>query len=261
MPTFKPLQKFRETRSRRCCCWTCLVILLLLIILAVITFLVWIRIPSTNLTKIVPNRDGPGGAIQLKTDGFTTSWLVGLNVYNPNFFDIVFDELKVKGYEDNYANGTVPLATGQMGQKGKITLNRGGSTALDFPLDVTYQYSLDPQRSFVFYLMRKCGFTGERSNITVRYEVELVFSFLAWTGIRPVYKDSLSVLCPIDGFNNATLVADLVGEAVTDFWPADLPRINVGDLVNVGRGVVDGITNVFNSTVGNLVGPRRLARR
>jgi len=188
--------------GRFCCCT--LLIALLFIISIVLSLLLWVRPPNINIGGV--QTSASGSQIQSINDGFTINLGVNISVNNPNYFGVSISKINADIF---YPINNTKLGNGN---ESNINFPAHSQTNFTFPIDITYQTSLDPSNKILVDIATKCGFIGggAKSQITVNYKITIGIRIFCIT-ISPDISNSLSFDCPISQGDISSLDPSLSG--------------------------------------------------
>jgi len=150
-----------------------------------------VRTPSVNVVGVESDSSAP--PLVIPTAGVATSkWILKVQVDNPNFFPLKAKMVTARGYSDNYASGTVPIAEGNITN---LDIPKKTNEVIDFPITITYDTSKDPGFTFLQSLLTNCGILpgSTKQKITINYEVDLSFTLLARAGVVPTIRNAVNI--------------------------------------------------------------------
>ncbi|KAI8461524.1 hypothetical protein BY996DRAFT_8404662 [Phakopsora pachyrhizi] len=136
----------------RCCC--CTTIVIAVIIVGIIAgFLLWFRPPNATFNGIAPPT--AGNQVDLQPSGFLLNFDLKVGVTNPNFFGASFSQIAAKAFYP--LNKTSPIGGGELDN---VEIKPHSNTTINFPFQINYTSSLDPNRAILADIANKCGFLG-----------------------------------------------------------------------------------------------------
>ena len=128
----------------------------------------YVRPPSLKLNSINLGNYG----VSSDATAFTVTISLGISVANPNWFNVDFSEIN--------ADVTYPGTSAQFGEGTLYNVNFAGHTSstFDFPLDLKYSTSIDPNRIILtdliseWFFRRLCGHVNWQSKVDLKADVE-----------------------------------------------------------------------------------------
>ncbi|KNZ62924.1 hypothetical protein VP01_1207g7 [Puccinia sorghi] len=196
----------KSQSCRRCCCCTFIVIILV-IVGFIAGFLLWVRPPNATFNGIAPPT--AGNQVDLQPKGFLLNFDLNvcfIGVTNPNFFGASFSKISAKAYYP--LNKTAALGGGELEN---VDIKPHSNTTINFPFQINYTTSLDPNRAILADIASRCGFLNNPKNkliffppplsdvlrpIKISFDITLKLKVLAIT-ISPTFSSSNTFTCPL----------------------------------------------------------------
>lgn len=182
----------RGGKSRSCgrCCGCASIIILLTVLGIIAGFLLWVRPPNATFNGIAPPT--AGNQVDLQPNGFLLNFDLNIGVTNPNFFGASFSKISAKAYYP--LNKTAALGGGELEN---VEIKPHSNTTINFPFQINYTTSLDPNRAILADIASRCGFLGSpKSPIKISFDIMLRLKILAIT-ISPTFSSSNTFTCPL----------------------------------------------------------------
>lgn len=91
--------------------------LLVVLTIILLVFFLYPRTPTVTVNSVSP-ASGAGGSspVAVTPKGFTSSWLLAVQVTNPNYFGVSVDKITANAFHPKYDNGQTALGNGTYGQ-------------------------------------------------------------------------------------------------------------------------------------------------
>ncbi|KAH9454142.1 hypothetical protein Pst134EA_013229 [Puccinia striiformis f. sp. tritici] len=217
----------KSQSCRRCCCCT-LIVIILLIVGIVAGFLLWVRPPNATFNGIAPPT--AGNQVDLQPKGFLLNFDLNIGVTNPNFFGASFSKISAKAYYP--LNKTAALGGGELEN---VDIKPHSNTTINFPFQINYTTTLDPNRAILADIASRCGFLGNpKSPIKISFDITLRLKVLA-ISISPTFSSSNTFSCPLKQSDFTSVLG--------------------------GSQSLDALSNLLTGSSGGDAKKRRLARR
>lgn len=190
-----------RTIGRFCCCS---IMTLLVVILAVgLSIAMWLRPPDVTIGNISPPTNG--SAIEASSTELKLNFALPIEVKNPNFFSVTFEQIKAKAI---YPVNNVEVGGGS---RDYITFETNSDTSFNFPFSIVYTQSKDPDGKVLMDIANRCGFTGSPEQpISLKYSITLRIKILVFS-ISPSFDGQTSFKCPLQRDQLAPFLGGLLG--------------------------------------------------
>jgi hypothetical protein len=189
-PTSSIIRSSKKRKWKRICI-SLLVILILLAIPLITLGLLYLKQRDVNFTilPVLVNN----ATIELNPQGFTIPIDPEIEATNDNYFRIDLKSIHVEANHPDYGFGTIPLGIGSLYD---VILHKRSTTVFSFPLEFTYNSTIDTSYFYLEQLLRNCSDT---TNANLYVHVSIMVNYHVWAKSGTMNDDrDILVPCPIE---------------------------------------------------------------